>query len=40
MSRKRGDHNQPQETKKAIIEYLINQPAEGLNPAGMAEEPF
>lgn len=39
MPRKRGDHNQPQETKKAIIEYLINQPADGLNPAGMIDEP-
>lgn len=39
MPRKRGDHNQPYKTKKAIIEYLINQPAEGLNPAGMADEP-
>ncbi len=39
MPRKRGDRNQLFETKKAIIEYLINQPAEGLNPAGLADEP-
>jgi len=39
MPRKRGDHNKRYETKKAIIEYLINQPAEGLNTAGMVDEP-
>lgn len=39
MPRKRGEHNKPRETKKAIIEYLIKQSAKGINPSGMVDEP-
>ncbi len=39
MPRGRGIHYKTHEIKKAIIEYLLNQSAEGVYPAGMVYEP-